>query len=226
MSNTKILTKDTDFSELDIRKIGWDLEFDDKPYDIYGISNYCHTIGGKYGNNEYWCCPAGEKPCYDNLMGFNGQAPIWGIEYKQKNSYRNKWGETSVQFRGTCIITRNGKPFYGFGARDMSYGLAKAQALLVEIQEHSIQFHNRNWKDEVIGRKIYYRNQQAIITEIYDDGEGIICVRIVPDKEYIDVLEKPIHMTDDHELEWYEESYKHGVKDDILTKEIYWYRQD
>ena len=226
MSDIKLLTKATQFSELEIRKIDWDLEFDNKPYDIYGITNYCHTIGGKYGNNDYYCCPTGEKPCYDNLIAFNGNAPIWGIEYKQKNSYRNKWGGTSVQFRGICTITRNGKAFYSFGARDVEYGLAKAQVLLSEIQEHPIDFHCRNWREEVINREIYYCNQPAIITEVYEYGEGEICVKIVPDKKYIEVFSKPPWMKEDHELEYYEEAYRDGVKDDILSSNIYWYRSN
>ncbi len=225
MSDIKLLTKETDFSELDIRKLGWDLEFDNKPYNVYGISHYCHTIGGKYGNNDYYCCPAGEKPYYDNLMAFDGKAPIWGVEYKQKNSYRVKWGEVSVQFRGTCTITRNGKAFYSFGAREMEYGLSRAQVLLVEIQEHPIQFHNRNWREEAINREIYYCNQPAIITEISESLGGEICVKIVPDKNFINIFSKPPWMKEDHELEYYEEAYRGGVKDDILTNNIYWYRE-
>ena len=225
MSDIKLLTKDTQFSELEIRKIDWDLEFDGNPYDIYAIEGHCHTIGGKYGNNDYYCCYEGDEPCYDNLVAFNGSAPIWGIEYKQKNSYRNKWGETSIQFHGTCTITRNGKAFYSIGARDMEYGLAKAQVLLTEIHEHPIAFHYRNWREEVINREIYYCNQPAIITEIYESLEGEICVKIVPDKKHIESLSKPPWMKEDHEIEYYEEAYKDWVKDDILTNNIYWYRE-
>jgi len=62
------------------------------------------------------------------------------------------------------------------------------------------------------------------IVEFCHRGGGI-CVKIVPDKKHISVFEKPIYMKEDHELEYYEESYKDGVKDDILTNSIYWYRE-
>jgi len=224
MSDIKEITKGTDFTKLNMSKINWDLEFNNKPYDIYSIKSHIHCIGSRCGDNDRWCCPSGEKPCYDNLIAFNGKAPAWGIRYEQNNYYKNKWSGQSIEYRGMAIITRNGKDFYGFGARDMDYGLARAQVVLVQLQEHPIAFHYRDWQEEVINRKIYYCNQPAIIERICNIDKYGICVMIVPDKEHIDKFLKPAYMMSDDSLCEYEDEYAYRVKDDILTDNIYWYR--
>jgi len=224
MYDIKLLTEKTDFLKINLNKIDWDLEYNNVPYDVYQIDDYYHTIGGHFGTNNYWCCKSCDEPSFEKLVAFNGKSPIWGIEYKQDNRSKNKWGSCSIEYYGKAIITRNGKAFYGFGARSIEYGLAKAQVLLTEIQEHPIPFHFRNWREEVINREIYYQNQPAIIEDIYESGENGISIKIIPDKRHINIFEKPIYMSEDYDIEYYEEAYKNGVRDDILASSIYWFR--
>ena len=227
MADIKLIRKETDFTTLSMDLVPWDLEIQGNPYDIYRISGYCHTIGGQYGNNDFWCCPIGEKPCYDNLIEFDGNAPTWGVEYKQSNHTKCKWNETSVRKSGSCTITRNGKPFHEFGARDMDYGLAKAQVMLVEIHEHIIPFHFRNWEKDIVGTKVYFREQPAIIESLLNWGGDEICVMIVPDKEHIDCFKKPSYLLneDNDGYDEYEHEYKDRVKDDIFSRSISWFRE-
>ena len=144
----RCIEKDTDLSKVKMSKMGWDTFVYKQPHDVYRIDDYVHTLGGKMGENPYWCCPMGEKPTYENLMEFGGHSVCWGIEYKEYNTSKTKWGSTSVRDHGKAIVKRNGKAICCFGCRKAGYGLAKAQVALVELQEHPINFHDRDFMKE------------------------------------------------------------------------------
>lgn len=213
MAKIKLIDENTDLSHLK-KPIGWDLEVKGVPYDVYRVDGYNHTIGGKYGENCYWACPEGEKPTFENLIGFNGDAPTWGVIFERNNYTKHKWGETSVECNGSCWITRNGKLFYNIPARFMDYGLAKAQHILVQLlEECPLWLAERNWKENAIGRKIWYREQPAIITRISSDNE----LWIVPDG--IEKFKAPVYWgNDDYE------DYSDGLMVELLSPNIYWFR--
>ena len=217
MPQIKYIDKDTDLSNIQL--IEWDLEVNNIPYNVYRIDNYYHCIGGDYQNNDYWCCPADQKPSYENLIGFNGFAPIWAIQWSASNKYRNKWGNSSIEYSGTAMIKRNDKLFYHFGARDMAYGLAKAQTILTQLREHPIPFFSRKWKDNLINRKIYYREQPALITEIWNN----LNLKIIP-------IDKPFTIPpyyQKEEIAIYKDSVQdNSIKTSLLDDNIYWFRND
>lgn len=216
--NCRSIEKDTDLSFLR-KPIGWDLEINGEPFDVYSVPGYYHTIGGRYGNNDYWCCPAGVKPTYKNLIGFCGEAPTWGIVYEQGNYIKSKWSYTEVRRSGNCYITRNDKKFYEIDGRDMDYCLAKAQYYLVQLQEHFISFGLREWKKELIGRKIWFYNDPAIVERVIED-QG--CVWIKPDS--IECFTRHAWDTNEEDDHWYEE-FKDGCKIDYLDKNTQWMRK-
>lgn len=213
MTDIKLIDENTDLSNLK-RPIGWDLEIKGIPYDIYRVDGYNHTIGGKYGENCFWACATGEKPTHENLIEFNGDAPTWGVTFDRINYVKSKWDETSVEANGACWITRNGKNFYSIPARHMDYGLAKAQYMLVQlIEECPLWLSERNWKENAIGRKIWYENQPAIITRITSDNE----LWIEPDG--IGKFKAPASWED---MDF--EDYEDGLRTDLLSPNIDWFR--
>ncbi|EMN7726839.1 hypothetical protein WB980_000083 [Bacillus cereus] len=213
MARIKLIDETTDLSQVR-RPIGWDLEVNCVPYDVYRIDGYNHTLGGKLSENCYWACPAGEKPTYKNLIEFNGDAPTWGVVFDRSNYTKTKWDETSVECNGICWITRNGKKFYSIPARYMDYGLAKAQYILVKLlEECPLWLSERNWKEKAIGRKIWYENQPAKITRINDENE----LWIEPDG--IPLFKAPAHWNHDDYSD-----YENGLRVDLLSPHIYWYR--
>jgi hypothetical protein len=224
MTDIKIIEKDTDLSQVKMDKIGWDVEIHDKPYDVYQIEGFVHHIGGKRGENDYWCCPADETPSVDNLIEFDGYPVLWGVEYIPYNYCRTKWDETEVDDRGKTIIKRNNKTFYIIQARSMHYGIAKAQAYVVELSEHPIAFHMRKFREEMIGRKIWYENQPAIIERLFEDENEGISLWIVPDKTLIEKFEFPTWQKGEWErntaAEWSE-----GLRADLLESDIDWFRE-
>jgi len=224
MPDIKIIDEKTDFNKLDIHLLRWDLEINGTPYDVYRINEYYHCIGGKYGNNDYWCCRSDEEPSYKTLKGFNGVAPTWTIEWSQNNYIRNKWGESEVEYTGRYLIKRNGKVFCTGGARDIDYGLAKAQSVLIEIQEYSISFGDKDWQRKVENRKVYYKEEPAIIKNLMHFEDCGYNLWIIPDKECIKQFRRPGYMNGDI-ADHYDE-YKNGLKDDLLTSSIYWFRDE
>lgn len=212
MANIKLIEKDTDLSGLK-RPIGWDLEIKGVPYDVYQVDGHIHTIGGKWGENSYWACPAGETPTYENLVQFNGDAPTWGVTFDRVNYTRNKWDEDSVECNGQCWITRNGKKFYEIPARYMDYGLAKAQSLLVDLLESCpLYLAERTWKEQAIGKKIWYDGQPAIIERINDENE----LWVIPDG--IPCFNPPVGWEGDYD------DYKDGLRTSLLSTSITWFR--
>jgi hypothetical protein len=222
MSDINVITKDTDLSQVSMRKLDWDVEIYDKSYDVYRIEGYIHSIGGHWGENDYWCCPSDEKPTVDNLIQFGGHVVQWGIEYIPKNYTKTKWGDTEVRESGRVLIKRNGKPFYNIRSYKPEYGLAKGQAALIEIKEHPINFHSRNFREEIKGRKIWYENQPAIIERIVESNDYGVEIWVVPDKKHIEKFRFPTWENTD-EAGWIEE-YENGCRCDILESNIDWFR--
>lgn len=198
---------------------GWDLVIDKKPYDVYFIGGFNHSIGGTVGENAYYCCPHKEKITIDNMLLFCGKhAPKWEIRWAPSLYHKNKWGESRIEYRGIWSIYRNDELFLDGGGRDIGYGLAKAQTTLVELQEHPIGFHFRNWKDEVIGRKVWYKNQPGVVKSIIMHGQ--LAVMIMPDG--IDKFEQLNQYKSDGLPE--DDFDSNEVKTSMLDPQLYWYR--
>lgn len=213
MSEIKLIDENTDLSHLN-KPIGWDLIINGVKFDVYRVDGYNHTIGGKWGENDYWACPMGEKPEYHNLIQFNGDAPTWGVTFERNNYIKYKWDEMSVECSGECWITRNGEKFYQISGRNMDYALAKAQYFLVKLlEECPLWLSSRNWKEEAIGMKIWYEGQPAVIKSINSRNE----LWIEPDG--IDKFKAPPHWEDDEF-----EDYEDGMYIDLLSENIYWFR--
>ncbi len=194
-------------------KIKWDLVINDVQYDVYRISGFYHTIGGHFGLNDYYCCPSSNSLTLNTIIQYDGNiGSMWDIKYKHNNSIRIKYDAARTRTSGEWIIYRNNKRFISEYCNDMKYGLSKAYATLIELQEHSIPFHYRDWMTEVINRPIYYYDQPALITEILANTDIII----VPENgkfiqpEYCNWL-----VSDDD---------NNKNKTSILDNHIYWYR--
>ena len=197
---------------------GWDLVLDGKPYDVYIIPGFNHSIGGTIGENHYYCCPANEKITIENMHLFCGKhAPKWEIRWAPTLYHKCKWGESRIESRGTWSIYRNDELFLDGGGIDMGYGLAKAQSTLTDIQEHAIGFHFRTWESEVLDRKIWYKNQPGIIESVIMGGQLAVMVR--PDG--IPKFEQLNQFKDDDFDDDFEDV---KIKTSMLDPQLYWFR--
>ena len=218
MITIKLLDKYTDLSKVELRKFNWDVQIRDEPYQVWRVEGYYHTIGGRWGNNCYWGCPRGEEPTVDNLVEFNGEACLWGVEYREHHYYRCKWGETSIEKGRGAMVTRNGEDFYRV-AGEMVYSLPKAMSIITDLNEDRppINFNAYDFKDELLGRKVWYKEEPAIITRYI--GQGQCCVILEPDG--FEKFKTPIGWSN---YEW--SDYAESCKTDIIhNDDIGWFRK-
>jgi hypothetical protein len=207
MRDIKLITKDTDLSN--IYMLDWDTYCNGIYYDVYNVDGYIHTIGGKWGENSFWACEKGEKPTFENLIEFGGEICSWGIKIEANNWIKTKYDETEMRSNYKVKILRNDKVFYSFGVNDMDYGLCKARKLLFEIEEHGLSFGSRNYVKNIVGRKILWRYEPAIIESYSLDGNLII----IPDGK--DRFENVSDTYYDNE---------NYVAEDLFASSIDWFR--
>lgn len=213
MSEIKLITEETDISSLKMRKMDWDVEVNGVSYQIVRIDGYVHAIGGSWGENNLWMYPRNEEPTYDNLVEYygNGCGVCWGIRYEPHNYTRTKWDETECYTSGGAMITRNGKDFYFCCG-----GIIEAQYLLRDIDEHPLDLNMYGFAEKMIGRKVWWRSEPAVITHWV--GHGQACVILEPDG--IDRFTTPAEYANDDFMAYEERD----IKTSIFDKHIYWFR--
>ena len=212
MIETKLIKKDTDLSN--ISRMNWDTYWKDTPLYVYRVEGFYHSIVGRWGNNDYWCCRRGEKPTYETLMEFSGHTCNWGISVEENNSHRYKWEEHEIDSYIKIQILRNNKKFYEFVVNDLDYGLAKARVLLTEIHEHPICFGEIDYEKQIIGRKIYFKDIPCIIKRHELGSDRVIIV-----------YDDSVPFFNSKNLEKYfkpEEDYI--IVEDIFADSIDWFR--
>ena len=214
MTNIKLIQKDTIITKL--YHMDWDVIIDEKPYYVVKIEGFAHTIGGKYGDNNLWAYPRNEEPSYENLIEFDCNNPVsYGIVYTPKNTTRCKWGECESSSHGSVMITRNGEDFYNVGC-GINYGIDKARVLIDEIHEHPLNIDTIDWDKKMIGRKVWWRSEPAIIT-YYCKGQAAVILN--PDG--IDKFTTPAEFREEDVNDYYCDG---DCKTTIFDKNIWWFR--
>lgn len=210
MADIRLIKPDTDLSKY--RPLPWDVVIHNRPYYVIDVPGYVHTIGGRFGENSYWAYPRDEKPTYENTIEFDcNHVVCWGIRYEPHNYMKTKWDECRASSATGCTITRNGEDFY-----DVWGGIAKAQTLIDEINEHPLGLNEIDFDKKMIGRKVWWRSEPGIIRR-YIKGQA--CVMIEPDG--IERFTIPAEFVGD-DVMYYEDR---DVKADIFDNHIWWFRE-
>ena len=226
------IKKDSDISHIEY--LDWDVVVKDQRYDVYRITNFIHTIGSTHGGaNDLWCCEEGEIPTFENLIGFNGRSVQWGIEISEGGYLKNKYDSLSLEKTCSYVITRNGEVFYSDRAISIDVAYIFAKEKLLRLQEHPIDFTSKKWKEELNERKIWWRNDPAIIRRLTNEGSLIV----IPDgiKEFsrpakelaktdYDLNGKQVTNVREVSDMYWEES-KTCVKTDLFDSNIDWWRK-
>jgi len=206
----RLIDKDTDLSATNFWHLDWDVVVNDKPYYVVRIPGYVHTIGGKWGINDYWAYPRDEDPTVENLIEYNGDCgACWGFRFEPRNYIRSKWGETEACSLAPVTITRNGKDFY------KTYGIDNARVLIEELNEHPLCFNEIDFDKKMIGRKVWWRSEPAVITKWI---AGQACVILEPDG--IDNFTVPPEFGKDDPM-YYEDG---DVKTTVFDEHVWWFR--
>ena len=211
MPRIKLIDRTTDISGLKMRQLNWDTVINGEPYFVVLIEGYIHTIGGKCGNNNLWAYPRNEKPSCENLIQFNGEPVCWGINYAPYNHARYRHGEFETRTIGNVFITRNGEKFC-----DVRGGIERAKCMINDFSEHPMNLNEIDFDKNVIGRKVWWRSEPAIVTS-YISGQA--CVTLEPDG--IPQFTTPAEFANEG-CKYYFDS---DVKADILDEHIWWFRK-
>lgn len=211
MLNIKLIDRNTDISKLKIRQMGWDTVINGKPYFVVQIVGYVHTIGGKYNNNDLWAYPRDEKPNCENLVQFEGEPVCWGINYAPYNYARCRHDKFEATTIGNVFITRNGEKFC-----DVRGGIERAKCMINDFNEHPINLNEIDFDKKVIGRKVWWRSEPAVVSN-YISKQA--CVILEPDG--IKQFTTPAEFADEG-CNYYCDG---DVKADILDKHIWWFRK-
>jgi len=213
MTNIKLIDENTDLSTLTLHKIDWDVVIKNVPYQVVRIDGYVHSIGGRWGDNDYWCYPLNEEPTVHNLAEFSPYDPVcWGITYAPQLYHRHKWGEHEICRTSGVTITRNGVPF-----DDSAHSVAMALVNIDEFRSHPLKLDCRGYAEKCIGRKVWWRSEPAVVSSFI---AGQACVILEPDG--IDQFTVPPEFAKE-DREYYADR---DVKTHILDEHIWWFRRD
>lgn len=212
----KLVTKDTNISTLSMHKFNWDVQINRVDYQVVQIDGYVHSIGGRRGINDLWMYPRGAEPTYENLVEFScdGSGVCWGIRFEPKNYFKCKWDETEAFTSGGAMITRNGEDFYFCGA-----GIDEARYMLMQIDDHPIGFHEYKFNENVVGRKVWWRSEPAVVSKWIGGQDA----RLVISPDGIDAFRVPPEFEAEEGPDYYEDGV---VVTTAFDSHIWWFREE
>lgn len=213
MADIRLIEKNTDISSLKMTKYDWDVVLNNQEYQVVRIEGYIHTIGGEHGENDLWMYPRNGRPAYETLIEYQCEncGVCWGIRYAPYNYTRSKWDECECFTTDGAMITRNGEDFYF-----CSGGIDEAKWLMKHLGEHPLNLNEYGFTEKMIGRKVWWRSEPAIIRRWI--GHGQACVMLEPDG--IEKFTTPAEFANEGD-DYYEDG---DVKTDIFDKHIWWFR--
>lgn len=195
---------------------------DEKAFDTTMVGNQkVDLIFGEHphsrsDNNMYARWPDG------TVEGFDGHRLIHEIKFRDFNYLKESWlSGNEVRKSGQCEIWINGFIVDCFSYREIEWALLEAHRKLPLIHGHPVRLWDEKERLNIIGRKVYYRNVPAIITDLFED-QG--CVGMKPDG--CEFPPAPYELEDIKEGTCGDSEYKDFVKDSIHSPHIWWWRED
>jgi hypothetical protein len=120
-------------------------------------------------NNVYARWKSGE------IEGFDGHRLLHEITFRDYNYLKeSELSGNEVRKGGECVIRINGHIVQTFFYRNIERALHKAAHVLDEIADHPIRLWSEQELNTLVGRKIYYRDQPAIVVEYIAEQSCVI----------------------------------------------------
>lgn len=204
-----------------LTRLTWDIVIGDTPY--YGY----HYTSDDCTEDAWFICErdCSEDKIVDNLVYASSKdmGCSWKVCVEDHQYIKIKWGDRELRKSVTCTIYRNDKVFYQFSCGDHDYALAKAKMIMTSAHE-SMPFsvEDIDFEKDIVGRKIWYREQPAVIVSYYQGN-----ISIVPDKEVgCEKFEMPNSWKNDDFLSDSWHDYEDRLSVDIFeSSNISWYRK-
>ncbi len=172
--------KPTDLSKKEFKEqltlYNWDLVIRNRQYNVYSMHKCYHCQGGT-GDNNLWCIERDKDIIPENFQPYEGDIinDIWGVQITPKPHFR----KNGVQSNFECCITRNKIPFYEIHGNNFSYLYNQSIYVIQKLNDFVVPFHFRNWKTEIVDRKIWWRERYPAIITRWIQPRG--CIVIIPD---------------------------------------------
>jgi hypothetical protein len=156
------------------------------------FDNYDESEKEQYQNREdtwFVCerdCP--EDQIIKNLVRWSHRdlGPLWEIRVAQYARTKEKWGEEVQRTGVTYTIYLNGEEFTSGGWSTLDGAYIEAQHIIHMVEDSPCEIGSIDWRENLKCRKIWYRDQPAIIDHAYGDS-----VYIIPDTEAIKEFKSP-----------------------------------
>lgn len=196
-------------------------------YHLIRVPDRVHSIGGRYGNNDYYIYDRRYDDIFENkteryhnitkgdaLIAYSGvRGALWDIKTEHYQYIKTKYDETECRCVHNVTIMRNFEEFFTVHSID------EARYLINRLNEHPLELNEYNFDKNVVGRKVWYRSQEAIIERFINNQA---CVILVPDTNCIKEFSIPKeYQNDDFPID---DEYKEWIKADIFDSHIYWFR--
>ena len=214
----------------ELTRLNWDVVLSGgQEYFVYHLStdfdNFDESDKEHYLDREdtwFICerdCP--EDKIIENLIsvGRRDLGVRWGINIEETAIIKTKWDDASLRQGVSYTITRNDKPLVEGRAGSIEGAYINARKTIFELEDSSAEIGTIDWEQKLIGRKIWYGNDAAIIDHVFGAE-----IWIVPDKQaHQDKFTTPESWKE--ESDWMDFSeYENGLKTEITSPKISWFR--
>jgi hypothetical protein len=159
------------------------------------------------------------------ITPFNGFRNLIDIQIKSSNYNKDSyWSGDEIRKSVEGIILSDGVPVYEVFGREVQYVMKQIERLIDELSEHESRWFDKKSRDALVGRKIWYYNQPAIIKSLIE-SQGCMMIETLPG--FVPPTRKDDD-DDDDDFDYWEEEWKvdghYEVKEEVLTPHVWWWR--
>jgi hypothetical protein len=151
----------------------------------------------------------------NEYVGFNGHRNLIDIVINSKNYMKESFYSGNEVRKSVVVEIFSDKvKVYEIFGREVEYCLLKSWSVLQELRDNTSGWLIQEYREKLVGRKIFYREKPAIVESLIVD-QGCIVV-----KADGCTFPKPIYKEEDDTYE--ENEY---VKVEVLDSNIWWFRK-
>ena len=168
-------------------------------------------------NNIYLRRPNG------TVVAFDGHRRLIDVDIKSSNYEKDsEWSGDEIRKQVVGSISVDGVKLVEIFGREVQQVMKQVDRAIDEYSEHPSEWFNKNARERLPGRRIWYYNQPATIKYIIESQNAII-IETGPN------FTPPIRKDDDEldEIDDWEDWKVDGhyeVKDEVLSPHIWWWR--
>jgi len=151
------------------------------------------------------------------VVGFDGHRILIDVSIKSSNYLKDSYySGDEIRKGGSCVISADGVAVFEFFFRDPQWALLHAHAIIGQLSEHSSHWLVASERGRLVGRKVWYERDPAVIVRLIED-QG--CVILEPDG--VAAFATPVWREPGDD--W--DEYRTSIKAEVTDPKIWWHRQ-